>query len=713
MAYFKRNRFTGIAPGVAPRLLGEEFAQTAENIDFESGKLAAIESDSTVYSNSGLASMNSVYYYEYSTSSHKWLYWSGADVSVVTGPIPGDIYDRLYYTGDTYPRMTRSDIVGGSASGHITSLTSFRLGVPAPTAAPTVATGSVSANNALTTQDVSYVYTYVTAFGEEGPPSPASTAAEFTTNQQPVITFTNAATPSLSGWNNGSGALIRLYRSNTGSEATRFQFVSSLNVDGSGVSDGAIPYAKTAGGSVTDTSGGSNLGEVLPSETWVGPPDNNANSTLYPEGSLEGLIPLAQGVMAGFVGKRFCLSEPFLPHAWPVSYRITVEEDIIGIASTANGVVALTKAHPYFITGTDPSAMTSVRVDLAQACINKDSIVDMGDYVLYAGPDGLCAVQSASGEVISKGFISVEQWNDATGSFRPTIYKAFRYEGTYVAFYSSGGTDAGWVYDPKGGTAVFSTISGLSAAVKGGFERLSDGQLFILQGNNNNQYRGGTTNRTLTWKSKKYVTPSAMSMSWLSLEATTYPTTGMVLKAYADGTLFAHYTLQKNLTAVTFAVTVVNSGGNKFAFDGGSAAPVLTLRRGVTYTFDQSDASNSGHQLAFKDSGGSSYTTGVTNSGTLGQAGAKTVFVVAANAPDSLRYYCVAHGNGMGNTITVTEFANFTLATTVPNGISTVDINESVMRLPATVAKEWELEVSGDDVDELCIAQDIEELRSV
>ena len=35
------------------------------------------------------------------------------------------------------------------------------------------------------------------------------------------------------------------------------------------------------------------------------------------------------------------------------------------------------------------------------------------------------------------------------------------------------------------------------------------------------------------------------------------------------------------------------------------------------------------------------------------------------------------------------------------------------MRLPATVAKEWELEVSGDDVDELCIAQDIEELRSV
>ena len=119
---------------------------------------------------------------------------------------------------------------------------------------------------------------------------------------------------------------------------------------------------------------------------------------LYPDGPLQGLIALAQGVMAGFTGKRFCLSEPFLPHAWPINYRITTEEDIVAIASTANGVAALTDGQPYFITGTDPSAMTAIRVDLAQACVNKTKCRGTWvDYVLYAGPDGLCSVQSAFG----------------------------------------------------------------------------------------------------------------------------------------------------------------------------------------------------------------------------------------------------------------------------------------------------------------------------
>ena len=103
-----------------------------------------------------------------------------------------------------------------------------------------------------------------------------------------------------------------------------------------------------------------------------------------------------------------------------------------------------------------------------------------------------------------------------------------------------------------------------------------------------------------------------------------------------------------------YTVTVVNSGGNKFALNG-ATAPTLTLKRGVTYTFDVSDNTNSGHPLAFKDSGGSAYTTGVTVNGTAGQSNATVVFAVASNAPSSLRYYCTVHGNGMGNTITVED----------------------------------------------------------
>lgn len=105
----------------------------------------------------------------------------------------------------------------------------------------------------------------------------------------------------------------------------------------------------------------------------------------------------------------------------------------------------------------------------------------------------------------------------------------------------------------------------------------------------------------------------------------------------------------------TYTVTVANPGsGNVFVLDG-SNAPTISLFRGNTYIFDQSDSSNSGHPIAFKDSSGNSYTTGVTSTGTPGSSGAKTTFEVASDAPSSLRYYCTVHGNSMGNTITVTD----------------------------------------------------------
>ena len=105
-------------------------------------------------------------------------------------------------------------------------------------------------------------------------------------------------------------------------------------------------------------------------------------------------------------------------------------------------------------------------------------------------------------------------------------------------------------------------------------------------------------------------------------------------------------------TTVTYDVTVVNNSGNKFSI-ADIERPILTFSRGNTYVFDQSESSNSTHQLALKTSVGASYTTGVTTTGTPGTAGANVTIVVASDAPDGLRYYCTTHGDGMGNTINV------------------------------------------------------------
>ena len=111
---------------------------------------------------------------------------------------------------------------------------------------------------------------------------------------------------------------------------------------------------------------------------------------------------------------------------------------------------------------------------------------------------------------------------------------------------------------------------------------------------------------------------------------------------------------------VTYTVTVI---GGIFYIDGVSA-PILTLKRGTTYTFDQSADTNSNHPLRFKDGDGNTYSFGVVATGTPGSLEAKVTFVVPSNAPDDLRYYCTVHGNGMGNVISVINQNSSNIQTT-------------------------------------------------
>ena len=119
-------------------------------------------------------------------------------------------------------------------------------------------------------------------------------------------------------------------------------------------------------------------------------------------------------------------------------------------------------------------------------------------------------------------------------------------------------------------------------------------------------------------------------------------------------------------TGNNYTVTVANSGsGNKYYIDGVEAAE-LTLTKGLTYIFDVSDSSNSGHPFRFKDASGNSYTTGVTASGTAGSSGATITLVIPTSGTMPARYYCTVHGNGMGNTITTVD-STTTFTVTVAN----------------------------------------------
>ena len=116
-------------------------------------------------------------------------------------------------------------------------------------------------------------------------------------------------------------------------------------------------------------------------------------------------------------------------------------------------------------------------------------------------------------------------------------------------------------------------------------------------------------------------------------------------------------------TTKTFTVTVASKtsahryngsgSGNGYVING-VEAPYIELLPDVTYQFDQSDSSNSGHPLRFylEADKTTQYSTGVTTNGTPGSAGAYTQIAVTDATPVVLYYQCSAHAF-MGNAVSV------------------------------------------------------------
>lgn len=578
MAVFRLENFAGIAPAKSARLLQGGLGQKAENMTFSSGRITPLKDDNV---HLGLVSgaIKSIHFYQRVGQPDVLFEFTDENVQVLESPIASDTYERAYWTGEDYPRM-------GEYSGMVSGNTgypnvSFRLGVPAPSAAPGVAydTTSGSASEDEEVQDFSYVYTFVTGFGEEGPPSDPSSIITWTSPQVIEVSMPSTAHPSSSGHNFGTGAKKRIYRANAGSQAAYFQLVDE------------VPYAQTT---YVDSSPSSSLKEVLPSEGWIGPPDDD--TALYPDGPMEGLIAVGNGVFCGFAGQRLCFSEPYLPHAWPIQYRITIEDEIVGISATNNGVIVMTKGFPYFVTGTDPAAMTAIQVDVAQSCVNRNSIVDMGEYVLYAGPDGLVSVANTTGQVISREFISATQWNE---DFYPTTLKAFLYEGLYVAFWTDDSTaphtHGGWIFDPRRPETAFSTFT-MGADVHGGFHHKSTGKLYYIDDGFLREFQGDSNERGYllgvngaTYKSRIFVSQPT-SMGALKIVSQGHP---VHFKVWADGECIADQTMVYDSLTGQYAILTSTTPSGATGTLGASPIARLPANHGTEWEVEV----NSAHEI--------------------------------------------------------------------------------------------------------------------
>jgi len=500
MPGFLITEFWGMAPAVSARLLTDSQSQFAMNCDLYSGELRAFHDALFVVTPTKIGTKKAIYRFGKDiTNEAQYWFSSTSDVDYVRGPINNDTSERTLWTGENEPRITDNSIalVGGTDY----PMNWYKLGVPKPAAAPTVANGGGGSGNP---QDNTYIYTYVSGWGEEGPPSDPS----------PIITRKPGDAVTVGGMSLGPGAGYnivskRIYRSVTGNNATDAQFVAEIAV---------------ATASYVDSALDSTLNEVIKSRFWIPPPVD-----------LKGLVDLSNGIIAGFSKQDVWMCEPFQPHAWPARYRKSTPYEIVGLGAYGSTLVALTNGKPYAGACDSPSNLSLNKIGEGQACVAKRGIVNFPGAVMYPSAEGLCMVSSAGWQALTSDvFLTREQWQ----AFKPESISAYRWKNRYVGFYDDGaGTQRGFIFNPMNPKAGLIYTDLYATA---GYNDPQREALYLMVGADIKRWASAGTFRADQWKSKVFTMPRPINPAVAQVIAVSYPVT---LKLYADSVLRGTFTV--------------------------------------------------------------------------------------------------------------------------------------------------------------------------
>ena len=509
MAGFKLTTFTGLNKKISPRLLPEDMAQDAENVFLDSGRIEGLKSDTT---HSSEPSSHPASHISSSTrtifraTSSNWLTFT-EDVDIIKSPIKEDSFNRHYFTGSgNFPKYGgQANLISGSGPYPAAS---FKLGLPTPAAITSISVNNATAASGSATNSRAYLYTEVTTFGEEGPPSVVTSSQIVDVANGGTVTLNLPAASS----GNLSIAKRRIYRTDINGV---FRFVADV----SGTSSGNVQEAI-----LEDL-----LGEEIESADNLAPPDDTTSD--HPDGPMLGITAMPNGITAGFSGNTLLFSEAFLPHSYPLQNQLTTKDDIVGLASIASGLLVTTKGKPLMVSGTDPSAMAMVEIDANLPCSNKRSLVDMGEYAIYSSPDGLVLASNSGIQLITEQILTRDQWQD----YYPSQVEGYEYEGKYIGFTYDGSDNAtkkGFLFDPRGGKNAFINLDFYATA---GFNDREEDVLYLVIDGTLKEFAQNATKRSYSWKSKVFYTNRPISPGVAKVSADSY--SSLTFKLFADGSL--------------------------------------------------------------------------------------------------------------------------------------------------------------------------------
>lgn len=456
--------FTGEIPRVIPRLLPDGAAQIAVNCKLIDGAIVPLRYPADSRS---MASGN-VYFYK---RGDVWFEYNKI-VDVANAPIA---QNRLYMTGDGAPKIiTDASVI-------------YPLAVKKPAAPLTAAVTGTP--DILTQETVVYTYTYVTTYDEES--EPADVSNEVLRSSGMDVTLTGfLAPPSDRNYNR-----IRIYRSQTSaSGVTNLYFIYEIMLP--------VPTP-----SFIDVVEDNPIQEAITSLNYNAPPDD-----------LSGIITLPNGMLAGFVGNKLYLSEPYIPHAWPQKYILTTDYDIVGLGAFGRSIAIMTKGYPYIATGITPDAMAMERIEVNYPCINKRGIVDLGYSVAYPSSDGLVVISSQGAQLVSRNLFTRNQWQDLS----PETLISAQFDGRYIAGYSytdsAGVAQSGTMIIDLSGEQPFLSRTSLTSTYM--FFEVGAGKLYLLNGSIAQEWDAPSQQyMQMRWRSKKFVMTGGINMGASMVDA--------------------------------------------------------------------------------------------------------------------------------------------------------------------------------------------------
>lgn len=544
MGALRIQAFAGMAPRLSKRLLADNQAQIATNCVMTSGELRSLNGNLVVDVPNISGDIMSIYHI-----NNIFVAWN-RDVNAAKGPIAGDTSYRTYFTGAGEPRVTNYALAS-TAKPYPTAF--YVMGVFAPTTAPSV-THSGGTGAAVSR---AFQYTFVTPWGEESAPCPASAVVTGKTDGTWTIGATTAMdVAALNSYNVtgvvwAAGYLTFTCTSTFGLRAKEYvtnTLLAPASLNGAQqvydvpspttfrvamaadptVTDGAGTAARVAPHNTASmtkriywTDNGSywlvkeNIAVATTSDTVAGSTANGAAMTCanyhMPPADMTGLISLPNGMMAGFSGNELCLSEPWLPHAWPSGYRQTVDYPIVGIGAAGTSIVIGTTGTPYVVSGSSPDGMSMDKIDKQWPCLSKRGMVSGDGGVMYPTTVGLAFISAGGPNLITKSLYTQKEW----APLLPSSFIAALHDSKYIACYTDATHTDMLILDA--GNGILSEATGIITAI---WNDPETGKLYVAAGIQILEFEGDSgVRQTYNWMSKEFLTLPPINLGAAKIDA--------------------------------------------------------------------------------------------------------------------------------------------------------------------------------------------------